>query len=341
MPDCRRSTGAAAAEWYGSRAGRSGSCVPDLCEVRDVGPRAELFEHAIPPLLPAQSRHAAARIREVAEDDGVGRADLLARRLDVPVGDGASVALGLELARLNALHAQAALLHHAARADGDVGIQHHLAERAVHVEVEAVVARVLEPVEPAYLVWTVVLAVPRADAAVVDLLVEDVGAVHGREHRTDRLAWRVAAVLAHHRLHERPRRVFAAGVVAIDPDPVHLASAPHFIPPDDRDVVLRLARRDARRAAGARREIDRHPPVVLAARTLGPQRRQIAVRLDARRRRLEKRRERRLLHDLAPFHRVMRLRRGERIAAAGARHPDAGAEVPPGAVDPFGQRIGV
>src|SRR5262249_38264700 len=201
------------------------------------------------------------------------RTDLLARGLDVAVGHGTPLLLRRQLRRLDALDAEAALLHHAARPHDDVGVQHHRAERAVHVEVEAIVARVLEPVEAADLVRAVVLAVPRADAAVVDLLVDAVAAVHGREDGTDGLAWRVVAVLAHHRLHERVRRVLGARVIPIDADPVHLAAAPHFVLPHDGDVVLRLARRDAGRTAGAGVQVDRHPPRVRAARALGPQRR--------------------------------------------------------------------
>ena len=59
---------------------------------------------------------------------------------------------------------------------------------------------VVEPVEAADLVRAVVRAEPRADAAVVDHLVEPVGAVRRREHRAHVLAGRVLAVLAQHRL---------------------------------------------------------------------------------------------------------------------------------------------
>ena len=56
-----------------------------------------------------------------------------------------------------------------------------------------------EPVEVANLVRAVVRAVARADAAVVDLHVQAVRRVVRRVHRADRLARRVAALLAHHR----------------------------------------------------------------------------------------------------------------------------------------------
>ena len=70
--------------------------------------------------------------------------------------------------------------------------------------------RVVEPVEAAHLVRAVVGAVARADAAVVDLLVEALGAVHRGQHRADGLAGRVLAVLAHHRLVHAARGVAVA-----------------------------------------------------------------------------------------------------------------------------------
>ena len=78
-----------------------------------------------------------------------------------------------------------------------------------HVVGEVVAGGEVVPVEPADLVWAVVRAVARADAAVVDLLVDALGAGRRRQHGADRLARRVLAVLAHHRLvhaRARPRR---------------------------------------------------------------------------------------------------------------------------------------
>ena len=54
-------------------------------------------------------------------------------------------------------------------------------------------------------------------------------------------------------------------VVAVDADPVHLAAAPHLALADHRDVVLGHAGDDAGVAAGARVEVDGHPPLVTLA----------------------------------------------------------------------------
>ena len=53
-----------------------------------------------------------------------------------------------------------------------------------------------------------------------------------------------------------------AAEVAVDADPVHLAAVQHLLLADDGDVVLRLAGDDARPAAGAGGQIDRHAPAV-------------------------------------------------------------------------------
>ncbi len=68
----------------------------------------------------------AVRVVEVAEDDRVGRAGLLAGGTISPSRSVAVLALGLDLRRLDPLHAVGALLHHAAEAHGDVGVVLHL-----------------------------------------------------------------------------------------------------------------------------------------------------------------------------------------------------------------------
>ena len=103
-------------------------------------------------------------------------------------------------------------------------------------------SRVEEEVESPHFVRAVVRAVARADAAVVDHLVEALRAVHRRRHRAHQsrtarfrsacrcIGWKYASGI-----------VQVALVIAIDPEPVHLAAAQHFVLADDRNVVLRLA----------------------------------------------------------------------------------------------------
>src|SRR5262249_26858242 len=115
------------------------------------------------------------------------------------------------------LHAERALLHHAAEADRHIRVAHQLeaGRRLVGVVVE---------VESTDLVRAVVRAVLRADAAVVRHLVEPLGAMRRRPDRADDLAGGVLAVLAHDRLEVDVGvlRILPL-VIAVDAEPVHLA----------------------------------------------------------------------------------------------------------------------
>src|SRR5262249_56784676 len=86
-------------------------------------------------------------------------------------------------------------------------------------------------------------------------------AVVGRSvHRADDLARRVLAVLAEHRLEGGLRLGRIAEVIAVDADPLHLPPARHLVLAHHRHVVLGLTGGDARVAADARVQVDRHAP---------------------------------------------------------------------------------
>src|SRR5690606_33562444 len=108
----------------------------------------------------------------------------------------------------------------------------------------------------------VVRAVPRADAAVVDHVVQAFARVHGRANRAHLLAGRVLALLAGDGLEARLGGVRLALVVAIDAQPEHLPARCDGLLARDGDVVLRLARRDASAAADALVQIDAHAPAM-------------------------------------------------------------------------------
>src|SRR5262245_58960277 len=105
------------------------------------------------------------RVVDVAEDDGLGWTGLLASRRGLALAHLSLFLLGRDLRFLDALHAVGAFLHHAARTHSHVRVALHLQlrRRPILVEIE---------VEAAHLVWTVVRAIARADAAVVDLIVQ-------------------------------------------------------------------------------------------------------------------------------------------------------------------------
>src|SRR5437868_1012985 len=150
--------------------------VSDRAEIG--GPRAgvQLAEQRVIAYLALQPGDAARRIVEIAEHDRVGRTGLLACGLDFAVANAPVLLFRFDPRAVDSLHAVRAFLHHAAAADGDVGIPAKLQARCVPVLIE-------EEIEAADFVGTVVLTVPRADAAVVDHVVETFMAVNRRGDR--------------------------------------------------------------------------------------------------------------------------------------------------------------
>src|SRR2546429_2353896 len=129
----------------------------------------------------------------------------------------------------------------------------------------------------------VVGAVARPDAAVVNLPVQPVGRVVGGVHRTHRLAGRVAALLAQHRRNHGADGMtsLTARVVALDPEPAHLAAPAHELFTHGGEVVLGVAGGDAGGAAGAFGQVDRHRPARMLASVV-PERRLLVLRFRPR-----------------------------------------------------------
>src|SRR5205085_5683493 len=124
--------------------------------------------------------------------------------------------------------------------------------------------------------------------------------VHRRFDGADVLAGRVLAVHAGHGLEERASLL----VVAIDADPVHLASRDYLLLAHRRNVVLRLAGDRAGVAADAGVEVDAHRPAIAF---VGPRRIERVLRRVA----LEAADvgESHRAREIAPFHARMVLRR--------------------------------
>src|SRR5215208_3463643 len=258
--------------------------VRDLLQVdhRRVG--TELVEDVVRAPVVHQLSHRPRLVRGVAEGDRARGAGLRAGDRELVRLERALLERGAVLRLADALDAEGALLHHALAAHRDVRVElpvERLGERVL-LTVRLAVA---DPVEVADLVRAVVGAVAGADAAVVHLDVEPVRRVVGRVDGEDRLAGRGAAVLAEHRHDARLEvrvetlvLVLGALVVALQPDPRHLAPAgdvrappravgqePRTLPrgAHRRDVVLGVACGDAGRASRAAREVDRHRPAPL------------------------------------------------------------------------------
>src|SRR6185437_3621930 len=247
-----------------------GSCMGDLvailCQLRvgvdDAGrigrARAvvQVRQHLVVALGRLALRYLDVGVVQIAEDDRVRRAGLLAGGDDLAVLDRAVFLVRRDLGLLDALHAVRALLHDATRADRDIRVAHELEALGVEVRVE-------QEVEPSHLVHAVVLAVARADAAVVNHHVQPLGRMHCRAYRANLFAACVLALLAHHGLEVRTRGMQIAFEVGVDADPLHVAVDLHLRAPNHGNVVLRVAAHDTGVTADAGVEIDRDAPLVL------------------------------------------------------------------------------
>ena len=151
-----------------------------------------------------------------------------------------------------------------------------------------------------------------------------------RGHWAHDLARRGLALLTQHRLMVGVGILDVAGVIPVDPQPVHFTAVEHLILADDWDVVLGLAGDDARVTAGADVLIDRHAPGVafvfeVAVHREACERLQLQL-LDPLRILRELRRGGHP-YQVAPFERPVILRRGKRVALAGLDEPHARQDV--------------
>src|SRR5205807_1687233 len=251
--------------------------IPDLLEISNIGPCSQLFQYLIMPLAATQLRGPAVGIFQISKDNSFRGTSLLAGSLDLAIY---KVALALQrnvLAQLNSLDAQAALLHDASGPHNHIRIQHQAAQRTFHVEIKGWVFGVVVPVEAPHFIRAVVGAVPGADAAVVHLLINAFRAGSGGQHRADRLARGIAAMLTHHGLVDGNRLFRRTAVIAVNADPVHDADALNLVFAHHWNIIFRLASDYAGRASGAGIQINRHTPGVLPFRTLFPKVRQLFV----------------------------------------------------------------
>ena len=225
-------------------------------------------------------------IVEVAKDNGFGGAGLLAGRDNLQareffgsdpavIFDGAEfrrfsggvidrpISLGIDSRAIDTLHAVSAFLHNAPTAHCDVGI-------FLHVQGELGMVIVLEKVETADFIGTVVRAVTSSNAAVVSHFIEAFIGVAGGFDGADDFTRGVFAVLAGHGLEEHfgIRAGLSEGgcvgtaIIRVDANPVHLAATKDLFFSDDRNIVFGLACDNTGVAPDAGGEVDDHAPFV-------------------------------------------------------------------------------
>src|SRR5690606_12200642 len=226
-----------------------------------------------------QLRNLRFRIIDIAKDNCARRTSDLAGRLDLAILNGSPLFLRVELAQLNTLYTEGALLHNTAGTNCDLRVQYHLTQHRVHGGIhilELTVIVILEPVEATYLVRAVVRTIPRTYATIVRHLVQALRTVCGSCYRAYRFARSVVAMLTKHRLENHFRilcSVFeftpvidrsVAAVVAVDAQPVHLATVDDFLATHKGNVVLHVTRHHASTATDASVQVDGHSPVMAA-----------------------------------------------------------------------------
>src|SRR6202000_482438 len=210
----------------------------------------------------AQLRHIGFFKVEIAEMNRACRTGRLTGGNHLAVRDWTIFLFGGPGGAADALEAIIALLHDAAAARRDVGIVLRLQCRAFTGV--GLTIGIGEIIEAPYLVRAIGLAKARADAAVIRLDVQAFMIVHGCLYCAHRLAWRQFAMHARHRLEAATRHGLLGEHVAIDPQPVHVATLQNLIPPNDRNVVFRLTSDNAGIATDARIAINHHGPSALA-----------------------------------------------------------------------------
>src|SRR5262245_36386786 len=218
--------------------------VPQRRQVRRSWPRIQLREQGVIKRLGFPLRDLARGVVEVAENDRLSGTGRLASGEDVAVADSPVLVLCVDAGLVDPLHAIRAFLHDSTTADRHVRVVQQL-------KTGSRIIRKLKEIETPHLVGTVIRAVARADATVVNHVVEPLAAVDRRHDWADQLARRVLAVHAGHRLKIRVWVVYAPRVIAVDAQPMHLAAAGHLLLADHRDIVFRLASHDASAAPGA------------------------------------------------------------------------------------------
>src|SRR5262245_5754317 len=116
----------------------------------------------------------------------------------------------------------------------------------------------IEEVEEPDIVRTGIRTVAGADAAVIDLRIQPFFIMVTRIRRADRLTWRMITLLAEYgsELYLNIREFTFP--IALDPDPVHRASARRFRRPHRRYVVFSVACRHTGFAARASVQVHRH-----------------------------------------------------------------------------------
>ena len=202
----------------------------DLLQIDDCGFGIQMVEDLIGPRVLDEFRYSAVLIHQVTKGHGVCRTGLDTGRDDLSIPDLSPLVFRSVFALHDPLDAEGTFFHDPFLPNSHVRIE---------LPVQGFGPGEGKPVEATNLVGTVLRTEERADAAVVDLIVEPIHAVMGSKHGADRLAGCIVTVLAEHG--DEPDKRFLRLEETFDPDPRHLPSLEDLFFPDKSHIVLGIA----------------------------------------------------------------------------------------------------
>src|ERR1044071_2322082 len=204
------------------------------------------------------SSNFAVRIIQVTKNDRLCWTGLLARRHHFTIADWPIFLLRNNSRPADSLDAVSAFLHYSTPPDRHFRVVHRL-------ETRLLIICILIKIEPADFVRAIIRAKPSAHAAVIYLQIQPLMIVDGCCYRAHKFTRRLFAMHARYR-HVVELGVFqAAFVISVHPDPEHFPMSFDQVLSDYGNIVLYFTCNEARAATNARREIDRHSPLIPTA----------------------------------------------------------------------------
>jgi len=208
----------------------------------------QIPHHLIGPRVLYQLPDPALFVHEIPEYKGVDGAGLHAGRDNLPVFYHSLLIFCDPVSDLDPLNAKRAFFHDPFAANRDLRIE---------LKVEGRRPLPVEPVEPSYLIGTVLGAKTGPDAPVVNLIVDPFYRMMRGKHRAYRFTRRIVAMLAQHGKKNNPVRGLVM-MVTLHLKPCHLPSVPDAVYSHNSDIVFCIARRGTGCAPDTSIQIDNH-----------------------------------------------------------------------------------
>ena len=234
-------------------AGKLGIGVAQLGQIGRTWSGVEFGQQTVLAWFSSALRDATLCVIDIAERNGLRRAQLDTSGNDFAVADRAVFFFGVYANSVDALNAVGAFFHDAAIANRDVRVIEQF-------EAGCVVIGVLEEVKAPHFIRTVIRTVSRAHTAVVDHVIQALITVGGCPDRTDDFTRRIFALHAGYGLMVGLRVIQVAGIIPVYAYPVHLAAGGNLLFADYGNIIFRLAGDSAGVTTNARVQVYGHAP---------------------------------------------------------------------------------